>query len=246
MCRTLITGVGGKKHFGLRGKHGKRESHGMFKELWNVLQFVSDQDEHTRDKTEDTHQEWEDSSNPSQEAGPQKGGLRVQVSSNQDYALGRLARWQCPGWTGGETGWKRRDHLGSYHNHPSKRYYWKEKVQVWKLSEEEMIGLNVNQLDRTDLMSAAWVTQRIGRESTIGDGGAIGALNPELYGNKGEGRVVVNFRVCRLYGMLLSEQKVQNRKPFKIASSSLLPDCPQNNCFRTAFGLIPLAYSSMI
>lgn len=107
------------------------------------------------------------------------------------------------------------------------------------------MGLNVNQLDRINLMFAAWVSQRIGRKSIIGDVGAIGALDPELYSNKGEGRVVVNFRVCRLYGMLLSEQKVQNRKSFKMASSSLLPDCPQNNCFRTAFGLIPLAYSSM-
>lgn len=76
MCRTLITGVGGKKHFGLRGKHGKRESHVIFKELWDVLQLVPNQDEHTGDKTEDTHQELEDFSNPSQEAGPQKGGLR--------------------------------------------------------------------------------------------------------------------------------------------------------------------------
>lgn len=50
---------------------------GMFTGLWEVLQFVPDQDVHMGDKTEDdTQQDWEDSSNPSQRAGPQKGGLK--------------------------------------------------------------------------------------------------------------------------------------------------------------------------
>lgn len=94
-----------------------------------------------------------------------------------------------------------------------------------KLSKGEMIGLNVNQLGRINLMFAAWVTQRIGGKYIIGDVGAIATLDPELYVIKGEGKVVGNFRVCRFYGMLLSEQKVQNRKPFKMPSSSLLPHC---------------------
>lgn len=89
-----------------------------------------------------------------------------------------------------------------------------------------MIGLNVNQLGRINLMLTAWVTQRIDRKYIISDVGAIGTLDIELYVFKGEGKVVVNFRVCRFYGILLFEQKVQNRKPCKMPSSSVLPDCP--------------------
>lgn len=88
-----------------------------------------------------------------------------------------------------------------------------------------MIGLNVNQLGRINLMLAAWVTQRIDRKYIISDVGAIGTLDIELYVFKEERKVVVNFRVCRFYGILLFE-KVQNRKPFKMPSSSVLPDCP--------------------
>ena len=95
-----------------------------------------------------------------------------------------------------------------------------------------MIGLNVSQLGRINLMFAAWVSQRIGRKPIIGDVGTIRTLDPEQYMLL---KVVVNFSVCRFYGMLLSEQKVQNRKPFKMASSSLLPDCP-----RTAVSELPL------
>lgn len=43
-----------------------------------------------------------------------------------------------------------------------------------------MIGLNVNQLGRINLMLAAWVTQRRDRKYIISDVGAIGTLDIEL------------------------------------------------------------------
>lgn len=69
-----------------------------------------------------------------------------------------------------------------------------------KLSKGEMIGLNVNQLGRMNLMFAAWVTQRTGGKYIISDVGATATLDPELYVIKGEGKVVGNFRVCSFMG----------------------------------------------